>query len=215
MVINTYFTSIAGMESHSEILKLWELSWRRRGWTTRILTVQDAQAHPRYNEFVARVDTYPTVNNREYERACYIRWLALVSVGGGWMSDTDTINFSFSPQIRKLDFEIPEPGYCPCLAWLKPRCSRPVDLIMEYGPVAKWPATLQDEASQGHISDMLIFQYQLQAGMDLGDPDQAVVCEYNEVGWRGFPLTHFCAGRTVREGFESKSDAVRRCGRVL
>lgn len=213
MNIYTYYEVVPGLPSQAELIHLWDQSWRKRGWTPRLLTQRDAERHPMFNQFKARVHTYPTANNRRYEDACYFRWLALAQHGGGWMCDYDVINFAFFPQTRKLDFEIPEQGYVPCVAWMKPRTQRPIDLIMEYGPVAKWPANIQAERT--HISDMLIFQNRLQNGMDLGDHDQSVVCEFGEPTWKRFPLIHFSHSRTVGAGYASKTDAIRRCGRRI
>lgn len=213
MNIYTYYESVSNMGPQAEIIRLWELSWRRRGWTPRILTPRDAQAHPLYKAFDERINTYPTANSRLYENTCYHRWLALAHVGGGWQCDYDVINYSFFPQVRELDFEIPEQAYVPCVAWSKPGSTRAIDLIMEYGPVPKWPANVQAEAN--HISDMLIFQNRLQNGLDLGDTDQAVVREFGEGDWKQFPLTHFSHSRTVGAGYASKVDAIRKAGRPL
>jgi hypothetical protein len=213
MNIYTYYEVVAGINAQAELIRVWDQSWRRRGWVPRILTKRDAERHPRFREFHDRVNTYPTANNREYENACYYRWLALSQVGGGWMCDYDVINFAFYPQTRTLAFEIPEQAYVPCVAWMKPRTQRPIDLIMEYGPVPKWPANVQ--AEKNHISDMLIFQNRLQNGLDLGDTDQAVVCEFGEPRWKTLPLIHFSHSVTVGKGYASKVDAIRRCGRNI
>jgi hypothetical protein len=213
MVVYTYYEALPGMTGQGEIIRLWEQSWRKRGWTPRILTPRDAKAHPRFAEFDARINTYPTANNRQYENCCYHRWLALAQVGGGWMTDTDVINFAFFPQVRKLAFEIPEQAYVPCVSWTKPGATRAIDLIMEYGPIPKWPANVQSE--KNHISDMLIMQYQLQNGLDLGETDQEVVREFGEEGWKRFPLTHFSHSTTVGKGYASKVDAIQRCGRTI
>jgi hypothetical protein len=213
MNIYTFFSPVAGISGQAEVIRVWELSWRRRGWTPRILTPRDAQAHPRFKEFDVRVRTYPTANNPEYERLCYIRWLALAQVGGGWMTDTDVINYAFFPQVRELEFEIPEKAYVPCVAWSKPGSTRAIDLIMGHGPIPSWPANMQ--AEKNHMSDMLIFQNRLVNGNDLGDHDQAIVSEFGDADWKRYPLTHFSHSTTVGKGFASKVDAVQRCGRVF
>lgn len=46
-----------------------------------------APKHPRFAEFVALYYMLPTANPKHYEVSCYLRYLALASMGGGWMVD--------------------------------------------------------------------------------------------------------------------------------
>jgi len=47
---------------------------------------QDAQKHPKYAEFIRLLGK---TGASQYDRFCFIRWLAMAQAGGGWMSDYD------------------------------------------------------------------------------------------------------------------------------
>lgn len=84
-------------DADNQMFELWRLSWEAIGWQVRVLTLDDARKHPRYNEFYSKLQDVPLWGNRrkgvnrEYNQWCYIRWLAMVVVGGGWMSDYDIL----------------------------------------------------------------------------------------------------------------------------
>merc|ERR1712071_506152 len=65
------------------------------GWTPKILTVDDARKHPRFEEYNKMLDDVPLDGysgyRSGYNRLCYLRWLAMAAVGGGFMSDYDTV----------------------------------------------------------------------------------------------------------------------------
>ena len=65
--------------------------------TTIVLSLEDAKKHPEYAALRARIEKLPLGGNREYDMACYLRWLAMVGAGGGWMSDYDAVPLRFSP----------------------------------------------------------------------------------------------------------------------
>uniref|UniRef100_A0A7S2VY02 Alpha 1,4-glycosyltransferase domain-containing protein n=1 Tax=Eucampia antarctica TaxID=49252 RepID=A0A7S2VY02_9STRA len=84
-------------EEHWDMLSYWKDQWESAGWDTRILTEEDAKQHPYY-------DTYQTdlekLKVSSYNYYCFHRWLAMVVVGGGWMSDYDVVPLHMD-QIRK------------------------------------------------------------------------------------------------------------------
>jgi hypothetical protein len=116
-------------DDYLKILKIWDVSWRRHGWRTLILTRKDAELHPRYKDVSFALENLPTINDKIYELSCYLRWLAAVQAGcgpyphptpiecfnngysdifvtmfctlvAGWMSDIDMINYGFPAQKR-------------------------------------------------------------------------------------------------------------------
>jgi len=100
--MNTFFEPVPGgccgasEEGHKKLMAAWEESWGKKGWETRVLTLDDARKHPDYekmNESLARLDV------SEYNRRCFFRWLAMAANGGGWMSDYDTFPLNFDAEV--------------------------------------------------------------------------------------------------------------------
>jgi len=78
-------------QANQNLLAVWECVWGRAGWKTRIITLADAKAHPDFKDLSRILDTIPLGTNKMYDKICYLRHLAMAAVGGGWMSDYDTI----------------------------------------------------------------------------------------------------------------------------
>jgi len=82
-------------KSNSELLDLWAKHWNNAGWDARILTLEDSKRHPYYDKYLNRLESLPmegvngTGANRVYNQLCFLRWLAVAAVGGGFMSDYD------------------------------------------------------------------------------------------------------------------------------
>jgi len=73
-------------EAHKRLLDAWQKAWEEAGWSTRILTLEDAMAYPQYDQVRDSIDQGIF---RQYDTLCFLRWFAMVSNGGGWMSDYD------------------------------------------------------------------------------------------------------------------------------
>jgi len=78
-------------EGHAKLLNAWKNAWEEAGWTTRILTLEDAMAYPKYEEILESLDRGIF---SDYDTLCFLRWFAMVSAGGGWMSDYDLFPLS-------------------------------------------------------------------------------------------------------------------------
>mmetsp|Transcript_15759 Transcript_15759/g.24507 ORF Transcript_15759/g.24507 Transcript_15759/m.24507 type:complete len:354 (+) Transcript_15759:151-1212(+) len=95
-IMHTFFQPIrtggdtpAGMsqEAHQALLKEWEAAWQQAGWDTKVLTVQDAKKHPEFEPLSRIIQTFDI---GEYDKLCFIRWIAMAATNsGGWMSDYD------------------------------------------------------------------------------------------------------------------------------
>ena len=80
-----------------ETLDVWKEEWTRAGFDARILTMEDATAHPNFNSYKQTLqDSVALHAPIEYNSMCFYRWLAMATVGGGFMSDYDTLPLQVS-----------------------------------------------------------------------------------------------------------------------
>lgn len=128
MKIYTYFENI-NFKQQEELVELWNKSWSSHGFETAVLTLEDAQKHPHYEEFVEKIKqlvlqvTEKPLNR--YGLSCYLRWLAYATqenTDSFLVSDYDIINTGYMPvdvleSKQKLSFMA---RYCPCLAYGNP-----------------------------------------------------------------------------------------------
>lgn len=89
--IHTYYMPVPEIDGFDSIqlISLWRKHWRKAGWDPYVLNEYHARIHPLYKKFAEAVDKLPTVNPKSYEYSCFLRHLALATVGGGWMADYD------------------------------------------------------------------------------------------------------------------------------
>lgn len=88
-----YDSSPSAHPEQAEFLRLWALSWERRGFTPKLLTARHAQRSSFYSRFIQRARG-PELT--DYRR---LQWLALHAVrGSGWLTSSRVINFSLAPK---------------------------------------------------------------------------------------------------------------------
>lgn len=109
MQIFTYFDADKAREGDGELIRIWRISWERRGWTPRILTPRSAIAHPQYK---LALSDYPDA----------LSWLAFEQVGGGWLAEFNCINYSFSPN-TPADVGLSRSSFMsyPAMVWATPQ----------------------------------------------------------------------------------------------
>lgn len=80
------------LDKDNTTMKQWTETWSNSGYDPYILGVEHAMNSPGYASFNAALDTILDSNiPRQAEmRTCYMRYLAMASVGGGLMVDLDT-----------------------------------------------------------------------------------------------------------------------------
>lgn len=185
MLVYTYYDKAVGQQGQEEMLSLWAESWKRHGWSPVVLQPKHATAHRAYNDFRNKIWRLPTVNDRTYEEACYLRWLALAAYKRcGWMTDYDVINNGFRPRQPKWPVEMLDCTYVPCAVG-----------TLERGPdvIVKMIMSYEHPPGSDHCSDMLIFKTKFDR-QEFGPPGKEVA-EFGVDGWRTAPLIHFSAGK--------------------
>lgn len=186
MRIYTYHEYVPELPHAESLLPLWSESWRKNGWEPVVLNRSHAEQHPNYIEFLEKYKSLPTVNASGYELACYLRWLALAVVGGGWMSDSDVMCYGFKPQAppEKMTIYSRGNGICPCLV------SGSSEQYTHAAKVfAAWQGETNLENGKPHASDQNIL------GKVEAFYDNIQICsQYGDHGWNFFPLVHYCNG---------------------
>jgi hypothetical protein len=153
MDVHTYYEPLNHADA-DEIVQLWRTSWERQGWQAKVLTRDAVLAHPLYEPLLAKVQTMPTVNSRDYEVACYLRWLAMVAVGGGLMVDIDVVNVGQPPCALPEGLCCWEDDRCPCCV-----SGSAEDFTAVVQWFLDWDGHPQDQLDgRPHTSDMYIFK---------------------------------------------------------
>mmetsp|Transcript_14271 Transcript_14271/g.23632 ORF Transcript_14271/g.23632 Transcript_14271/m.23632 type:complete len:427 (-) Transcript_14271:259-1539(-) len=93
-VMYTFYAAIEGNkgtgmsdEADQKLLQVWKEEWTRYGWDPRIIGLETAQQHP---DFAHLDGMLAGLQMKVYDRYCFLRYLAMNVVSGGWMSDYDT-----------------------------------------------------------------------------------------------------------------------------
>eukprot|EP00957_Ditylum_brightwellii_P095583 7281021-Ditylum_brightwellii.AAC.1 len=90
-VMHTFFERVeknTGMTDTGDdmLLETWVDMWKDAGWNPIILGVEDAKKHPDFEELNQMLEDFKF---NDYNKMCFIRWIAVAAVGGGWMCDYD------------------------------------------------------------------------------------------------------------------------------
>jgi hypothetical protein len=196
MNIYTFYEPINFLSHHKneKILEIWEKSWRYYGWNPIILNLDDAKRHPFYEDYIKKCQQFPTVNNKDYEILCFLRWLAVAEVGG-WHCDFDIINYGFEP----IDYK---EHVVTCTHWSlgastihlsKAGYENLISLIYNYEVSEK---DINHEFKQYHVSDMTI----LHNIRDKCNISKCLDCEavysltnHKQQSWTETKLVHFAS----------------------
>jgi hypothetical protein len=186
----------------NKIIDLWRKSWEANGWSVMLMGDADTQHYPGHTSFLRSVSTLPSVNPQGYDLACYKRWMAMVTFGGGLMVDYDVMNYGFTPEmtgkIKDENALIFLDGRVPCAVLGEKRLFK---FACEY--IKNYMVLPNDtEAGKPHVSDMMMF-------MTMGEvpwiKSHRLVKEYKKEGWESALLVHYCASKT--QG--NKLDAIK------
>lgn len=185
-----------GLPKPEKLLRLWCESWESNGWKAKILSEKDASTHPGFSYYAEKISRFPTSNVREYERACFMRHLAMANVGGGLLADYDVFNVrlpvdSGHERLKALavalggsKIAILEPTKVPCLVWGTEEGYEDLcDVICEY-PVN----------GDKHVSDMTIIRKSSLPAYPICVEhlcSGAAIPNNPGTGWRDAALIHF------------------------
>ena len=99
MKIYAFYDSLGnfpGRDDYKKLIDIWQKSWIYYGWDPVILTLDDAKKHKDYQRLLEISNERPTVNRKDFETLCFLRWLSMFDKSG-WYCDVDMINYGFIP----------------------------------------------------------------------------------------------------------------------
>ena len=192
-----YFDDLENLQSSNGLNDIWHESWRKYGWEPRVSNHTWLPDHPRHEEVQDHVKTLPTVNPRNYEEACYLRWLPAETSGARFFTDMDVICNGLRPEHLEALCQTKAVSLihngCPAAVYMPPHF--PIhEWILRYKPHHAWP-----ENGQPHCSDQNMFLWLVQhkresfVSIDLCK-------DYGDKGWESAPLIHFPTGACARHG---------------
>ena len=117
MNIYTYYDNVLEISSETqlELIEIWKESWSKNGWNPIVLDKSYINCS---DTEMSYLENLPSVNPKNYEMSCFLRWNAMANIDGGWMCDYDVINRGFSPEDSKnyKSMSILQ-GHVPCLVY--------------------------------------------------------------------------------------------------
>lgn len=121
MKIYTYFDDIE-FKNQEELIDLWKHSWKKQGFDAQALSLDNAKAHPYFDEYNQRLrKVHEQIMDKEisdYGMSCYYRWLAYASLKDSsefYVSDYDVININYKPMKPNKGLNLMV-DLCPCFA---------------------------------------------------------------------------------------------------
>lgn len=195
MRVHTYYSECPGISAFDslKLINLWRERWASAGFDPFVLSEYHARQHPYFEEFNKGLDKLPTQNSREYEVACYHRWLALAQVGGGLCGDYDVFPRGQLPN-GFIDWLADQQSHlvllqqncvCPCLFY----ASAPIALRVCQEFVTR-EFKMHEINGKPHMSDQYALEQIVQAGTDWIQQKDCTML-WTEPGWETRPFVHF------------------------
>ena len=203
----TYFNDVPGISPFDsyKLILLWMEHWKAVGFEPFVLTEWHASQHPMYEKFYAVVSKFPSVNPPEYERACWIRWLAFSAMGGGHMCDYDVFPVALN-ELKTIDlplFSVPDmrrvqilQGSCCCPSYVA-AWSHGINELCELFMTGRYGR--KDQGGREHWSDMYAIEQLVIEGNPIIQRHNTVV-GYGDDGWEKSPAVHFSNGSMQPKG---------------
>lgn len=196
----TYFDTVDQIDANGqrEQIELWKSAWSSSGFNPVVLGLREVKRNPLYAKFLAAVEALPTANPKQYELNCFLRWLALDSMGGGLMSDYDVLPSRLVPS------EVPEsikPGMfnvfqihnaCPSLVYADRKA---LATWMKY--IIGYKVRPEDtHDGKPHVSDQSIVQYAEANDTFVNGVDKTT--NFGNTDWKAAAAVHFSSGSVAQ-----------------
>lgn len=190
--IFTYYAECPGISGYDSLrlINAWRERWSAVGFEPFVLSEHHARAHPYFEEFSKGLEKLPTQNSREYELACYHRWLALAQAGGGLCGDYDVFPRDQPPKkfvdtkSNKLQL-LQQNCVCPCLFYASREVAERVCQAF-----VSTDFKMHEINGKPHLSDQYCLSQMVESGTDwIAQKDCTML--WTEEGWDSRPFVHF------------------------
>ena len=100
MKIHCYYESLESFPHDRALLELWKETWSRHGWEPVVLSEEHARRHRMHDELCESPWLQHTINQWDYARCCYRRWMAYATEDDPRLitADYDVINYGWRPE---------------------------------------------------------------------------------------------------------------------
>jgi len=221
MNVYTYYDNVLEISSDAqlELIEIWKESWKKNGWNPIVLDKSFLNCSDNEMNYLKNL---PSVNPKNYELSCFLRWNAMSNIGGGWMCDYDVINCGFSPSdAEKYESMSILQMNVPCLVY---------GTVEDYNKIFKIFSTQSlnfttfiKEHELEHVSDMVVISslknIYYKSRIDLSDfYDDFIKCydcidEYPKLNNshrcnNGQSILVHCSARSCRESNLTKKEAM-------
>lgn len=153
----TYYQKLDQPENQEDLIELCKLSWNINGWDFEVLDISHAESHPFYSEYEKIMSSLNFINSPLYEKSCFMRWLAMASVGGGVMIDYDVVNLGFSDFFNHYDEKNITllQKKCPCVVYGNE--DQYLDVCKRFCKLVDSPyVVVKNQEGTTHTSDMIM-----------------------------------------------------------
>lgn len=191
------------------LMNLWRDSWSKIGFEPVVLNEYYARGHAFFADYDKVISALPSVNPPGYDRACFLRWLAMANAPLVdtrelfLMSDYDVMGYhpepflfygtriakAKPPATKLVFFE----KYCPSLvlghrATFAAQAQRFYDFGKSFDPNSLREAVVD---GRPHVSDQNILE-SMQSRMPEHYEVLHLVRSYGETAWDSAPAVHYC-----------------------
>lgn len=144
-------------DHYKELIDIWQKSWKYYGWNPVIVTLNDAKKHKDYEKLFEICRKRPTVNRKDFETLCFLRWLSMHDKNG-WYADVDMINYGFEP-VDYGDLVVTanyaEVLHASCFSMPNKKYNQLIDEIVNY-ELEPDDFIMINNVKKQHISDMIV-----------------------------------------------------------
>lgn len=203
MKIHTYYVSVPELNAFDELKMLtqWRLRWFDKGFEPIVLGEWHAKQHPYFAEYDQAISALPSCNPSAYERACFLRWLALATAGGGLMSDYDVFPYGEDPgkviwetvkDLLETKLLVMFQERAPSLVYTSPKTALFLCQAIASGKFGNRP-----QEDKPHFSDQYAIEdlvTQKSDWIELHDD----VKGYMDEGWETAPFVHYSTASMAR-----------------